>query len=288
MPIMDGIELTEKLAASGSLTTAIIVSAYDERKYLQHAIRSPIVFDYVLKPFPQCEFNDLISSVSAHILERRAARNGKGTISDFADTLAALMRQNDEAEAMDSFDRFRRSHESDSLKVCGEILMRLEWSAHNRGDYKAVLRIYDYLKTLDNCRSADEVYGFMAAYIRRKCRTVAGNSRITALVTSCLKLLDQHYWNKSFGIAEASDLLNVTPNYLSARFSRDMDISFTRYLTLLRIEKAKEYLADASLKIFRISDAVGFVDCGYFARVFRENVGITPSEYRNDVIARKG
>jgi AraC family transcriptional regulator len=53
-----------------------------------------------------------------------------------------------------------------------------------------------------------------------------------------------------------------------------------RYQIMLRIERAKDMLANSSLSISDVAAAVGYHDQGQLARLFRRQVGVTPSQYR--------
>ena len=50
----------------------------------------------------------------------------------------------------------------------------------------------------------------------------------------------------------------------------------------IRIGKAKLMLADPSLKIWEISEAVGYGDVRSYSRFFKKFYGMTPSEYRKN------
>ena len=52
------------------------------------------------------------------------------------------------------------------------------------------------------------------------------------------------------------------------------------YVTNLRIQKAKELLAGDGGSMKEICAAVGYSDPNYFSRIFKKNVGVTPTEYR--------
>jgi len=52
-------------------------------------------------------------------------------------------------------------------------------------------------------------------------------------------------------------------------------------LKKVRIEKAKELLAERELKMIGVGEAVGFENVKQFARVFKELEGISPHEYRS-------
>jgi AraC-like DNA-binding protein len=60
------------------------------------------------------------------------------------------------------------------------------------------------------------------------------------------------------------------------------------YLTRRRIERAKTLLRSANLSVTEICFLVGFASLGSFSARFRELVGSSPSEYRDDAVARTG
>jgi AraC-like DNA-binding protein len=60
------------------------------------------------------------------------------------------------------------------------------------------------------------------------------------------------------------------------------------YLTRRRIERAKTLLRTANLSVTEICFLVGFASLGSFSARFRELVGRSPSEYRDDAVARAG
>ena len=60
------------------------------------------------------------------------------------------------------------------------------------------------------------------------------------------------------------------------------------YLSERRIERARELLRTANLTVTEICYLVGFSSLGSFSARFKENVGVSPSEYREHEIARGG
>ncbi|MDR3192242.1 MAG: response regulator [Treponema sp.] len=72
----------------------------------------------------------------------------------------------------------------------------------------------------------------------------------------------------------------ISQTYLSRLFRKYSGQSFINYLTGLRIEKAKGYLANRDMLIKDIAPMVGFSDQFYFSRVFRSLTGRSPSKYQ--------
>ncbi len=67
---------------------------------------------------------------------------------------------------------------------------------------------------------------------------------------------------------------------LRVLFKERCGMSPRRYITALRIDSARELLEQPELSIAEIAAAVGIPDSLYFSRLFRDSVGVSPSEYR--------
>lgn len=52
----------------------------------------------------------------------------------------------------------------------------------------------------------------------------------------------------------------------------------------MKINEAKKMMADGSMKIYEISDKLGFESSFYFSKVFKKYEGISPKEYMNQKI----
>jgi YesN/AraC family two-component response regulator len=75
---------------------------------------------------------------------------------------------------------------------------------------------------------------------------------------------------KHFGISQP---------YISRLFRKYTGQSFINYLTLVRIEKAKQYLTNKNTLVKDAAAMVGFNDQFYFSRVFHSITGQSPSAY---------
>ena len=57
-------------------------------------------------------------------------------------------------------------------------------------------------------------------------------------------------------------------------------MNFTSYLDQVRIDASMELLRDGSLKVYEISEKVGYSNVDYFHTKFKKIVGESPAEYR--------
>lgn len=91
--------------------------------------------------------------------------------------------------------------------------------------------------------------------------------------------IDRHY-NEHMLIQDIADYLHLNPRYVTAIFKKKFLKTPKQYLTELRIEKAKSFLADTEYPLQIIANAVGLENQFSFSRLFKEMTGLSPSEYR--------
>jgi two-component system, response regulator YesN len=81
-------------------------------------------------------------------------------------------------------------------------------------------------------------------------------------------------------LREVARRLSFSPNYLSHIFKEETGERFSNYIVRKRLDKACELLQTTNLKIFEISDMLGYSTVTYFSRQFRSVYGMTPGDYR--------
>lgn len=74
--------------------------------------------------------------------------------------------------------------------------------------------------------------------------------------------------------------LHINPVYLSVIFKSEVGMNYSKYLTHIRIQKAKELLKRPELNISQVASAVGYDSTYYFTTLFKKETAIKPSEYR--------
>lgn len=77
----------------------------------------------------------------------------------------------------------------------------------------------------------------------------------------------------------------ISASHLSGLIKAELKMSFSEYIAARRVQKAKELLADEKISIEEIAAQVGYSDYFYFTKVFKKNVGISPSKYRKNLLA---
>lgn len=111
----------------------------------------------------------------------------------------------------------------------------------------------------------------------------AENLRMNAVADSIRKFIETHYM-EDIALQDVAAAMNYSDAYFCKLFKQCFDKSFVSYLTWFRIEKAKEMLGDILINVKDVSTKVGYRDSNYFAKVFKRMVGVTPSEYRLQIL----
>ncbi|MBE6023095.1 MAG: response regulator [Cellulosilyticum sp.] len=99
------------------------------------------------------------------------------------------------------------------------------------------------------------------------------------LITSAKKIIDDHY-HQDINLEMISRQVNISPYYFSKIFKEETGENFIDYVTHVRIEKAKKSLKEGQYSIKEVCINVGYKDPNYFSRLFKKQVGVTPTEYR--------
>lgn len=99
------------------------------------------------------------------------------------------------------------------------------------------------------------------------------------VIKKAINYIREHY-QEGITLEEVSGELDITPEYLSTLFTREVGIKFSIFLKQFRISHAKRLLRGTDKKIYEIAQEVGYSDSKYFQRVFKEEIGVSPGEYR--------
>jgi len=96
------------------------------------------------------------------------------------------------------------------------------------------------------------------------------------------KYIDQYYY-EDIKVTMFAEKYYLSREYLMKLFKQQYGKGIHEYVQFVRMEKAKELLADEQLKVQEISEMLGYKDKNYFSKAFRNMFNMTPSEYRQSL-----
>ncbi|MFZ0711738.1 MAG: helix-turn-helix transcriptional regulator, partial [Terrimicrobiaceae bacterium] len=81
-------------------------------------------------------------------------------------------------------------------------------------------------------------------------------------------------------LRRVAQAVNISSYYFCKMFKRATGLTFTHYLSRVRVERAKSLLLNPNARVSEIAFDCGFTSITNFNRTFKELVGQSPSEYR--------
>ncbi len=105
--------------------------------------------------------------------------------------------------------------------------------------------------------------------------------KIDVTLECAKEFVDEQYMDINMSVTAVAQHVKVSMQYLSTNFKKRYRIGLSEYITLVRIEHAKDLLNNTNIPIADVSQQVGYVNPRSFFRSFMKIVGTSPKEYRN-------
>ncbi|WP_076355872.1 MULTISPECIES: helix-turn-helix domain-containing protein [unclassified Paenibacillus] len=85
----------------------------------------------------------------------------------------------------------------------------------------------------------------------------------------------------SLSINDLAASLHLHPNYFISYFKKHFGMPPAKYISRKRMDMARKLLASTSLSVKDVAERTGYPDTHYFAKCFRKETGLSPTEYRS-------
>lgn len=129
------------------------------------------------------------------------------------------------------------------------------------------------------CAVRGAIYTLLA-YLCRNYGEVSpeSDSRAVEGIRRTLRYVRDHL-DEPLSIDHLSSVAGFSKFHFSREFKRVTSYTVVTYVNLLRIERAKALLSEGTLSVGEIASVTGFRNLSYFSKTFKEQTGISPSEY---------
>lgn len=137
---------------------------------------------------------------------------------------------------------------------------------------------YQQVCGLDNVR---DVELWLSGIIRWVTRYLENNrvlSQMDIMDKACHFIAD-NYADPELNLAAVAGYVGLNDKYFSTRFNKEVGQSFVGYLVELRIARAKQLILKTDMRMYEVSEAVGFTSVEHFTRVFKKYTGVSPKNY---------
>lgn len=168
---------------------------------------------------------------------------------------------------------------------------------------KCCLGILDHLEKIFPKEMQEELYNEEVLYLftaKRVIRWIKGKCQDGTVYNRQRKVSDYHilktaedfmgktYGNSLLSVEDIAQEAGVSVNWLNDLFKKEHNETVGRFLTRIRMEKAKELLESGEHRISEIAGKTGYNSPSYLAKVFKKTYGLSPQEYYERNMGRKG
>jgi AraC family transcriptional regulator len=98
-------------------------------------------------------------------------------------------------------------------------------------------------------------------------------------LAQALEYINEHL-SEDLSLETLAIALNISQYYLCRLFKQSIGMSPHAYLVKQRVERSKQLLKDKDNRILDVAIACGFANPSHFAKCFRQQLGITPSQFQ--------
>ena len=289
IPKMDGLSLLESARTFLPDSAFIVISGYQDFEYCQRALRIGAI-DYITKPLleekihaamlkafsilddvPHSDHNDAENSIIQGIFELMNKPNAmsiRGIHSIFTEK---------NANGEPKYDRLIIYK-----ALCVLTIIAFNYSSLLRRQIRFLPSYTDIkeMKDADLNQFIDNYIGELAQYLLPQSHD--SNEKI---VRSVVEYIDEHYY-KEITLNQLSKIANMNPTYLSVIFKNIVGSNYIKYLTEVRVERAKKLLLEGK-RVTDVCGDVGYNNYRYFSTVFKAETGIAPGKYKEVIQSEK-
>ncbi len=152
-----------------------------------------------------------------------------------------------------------------------------------RDDFKAIFsEEVDYIEKLNRLENIRELELWMNNYFSWVIHYIENrhDNRQADVILRAKRFLADNYVNPELTLKNTADYVGLNEKYFSSRFTKETGTTFSAWLINIRMQRAKELVDTTDLKMYEISEQIGYHNVEHFNRLFKRSFGQSPREYR--------
>ena len=128
--------------------------------------------------------------------------------------------------------------------------------------------------------NVEECFDILREICLSLCDGIVKKTGEDAIKTQIVEYIGANYSDDSLSLESLAEHLEISYHYLSRLFKEYLGTNFVSYLTLIRLEKAKDLLKTTNNTIEHIAEQTGFVSSNSLIRAFKKYYDVTPGKFR--------
>lgn len=288
MPRINGLELLKEVYENDLAGCVVFLSEYREFSYAKEAIQYDI-FDYLVKPVDYIELKQLLTKVDNHLKVKKNAQDMYYPNQYIIKIVDAVISGDDIAIGLtlNMIESVNRSFNHALDKTVVVLDKAIDEIIQHVVDKFPWLEQFINIQTLkasslSRCLTLSDLEEQCVYRVNMLLETFEKlllKTQNKTLARNICEFIAENI-DRGVGIAMISEALFLTKNYLGEVFKKELDITLSEHIIGVKILRAKHLIIYGNLKIYEISDQLGYSDAEYFSRIFKKYTGYTPKDYK--------
>lgn len=141
--------------------------------------------------------------------------------------------------------------------------------------------LQEFETACDNCSQAEQLFGCLGRLQRGQLEAVRQrlHNDATRPIRMAKQYVQKHY-DQPITLEDVCEVVGFSASYFSTLFKKETGEGFARYLTRVRMERAKELLQQTNLPVSEVCTRVGYSDLKHFTQNFKKETNLNPGQYR--------
>ncbi len=158
---------------------------------------------------------------------------------------------------------------------CGKLL---ETQVH---PYHTLRLFTGFFTRIEELQNPEQAWVMPYEIARKYCLLVKNHnlSEYSCLTRNIINYVSTHM-DEELSLAVIAGYLGKNPSYVSGHFQKETGESLTAYIHRERIHASLRLFNTTDCSVSEAANSVGIQDLGYFTRLFKRQVGCTPSQYK--------
>ncbi|KRE64657.1 helix-turn-helix domain-containing protein [Paenibacillus sp. Soil750] len=135
----------------------------------------------------------------------------------------------------------------------------------------------------DTFHTLGELRHYLKSYATDTKQLISEQANLGETVITVAESIVREHYSRDLQLAEVANRVSMNYSYFSKLFKERTGLTFTAYLTKVRMEEAQKLLKNPTLRINEISEKVGYGNLYHFSRAFKNYFGVSPKEHRKSM-----
>ncbi|WP_310602674.1 response regulator transcription factor [Anaerosporobacter sp.] len=285
MPVMDGLDLIRYIRSKKKNICVMLASTYNDFEYVREGLRLGAI-EYIEKPFTEEKLKKALE-YATRFFEEQEQRIVEPFEIEYLITEEIkkecfnqiLWEKTTKSVVISDWLEGAKRTVNASSEFMASLLTKLLQQV-----WEEIIKLYPwigYLESMD-IRIAPKDYEKQYEIVMDECTACLRKYQLKKpdqIVNQACEIIYAHCLEDNV-MEQLIEEIELSKDYIGKLFRSSVGMTLNEYLTVIKMEEGKKFLKDTNMKVYEISEKLGYSTVDYFTRLFRNYTGSTPMQYK--------